>query len=336
MRAVGSSVSRATRARAHVDPGRDPGRGDELAILDPPLWEVGGAQASQQAVMGPVGGGLAPLEQPGRGQEHRSDADRADHLRRAGDLAQVVPDRLVAHRLDRRRAASGDDDHRGVGYLGEGLAGDDREGRAGDMGSTRSATTTGWYWAVEVPQQGEDLPGADHVQEGDAWIQHERDRLLLLGGHGRPLVCGTVLPGHRLEETDEDVGADHSVVPQAGRHPPPRHGGVDAAAVMDKIPQAVAEVAGAGGAQPDGQEPEGVPVGQQPRDDQADRGQGGAEDGGADPAVAAARRIAPGSCIGAEVRAVVTCVQLLLLGCCQLARCPAMPASAGAPARRPV
>jgi hypothetical protein len=49
------------QGQGHVDAGRDPGRGDDLAVLDPPLRKIGGTQPFQQAVVGPVGGCAAPM-----------------------------------------------------------------------------------------------------------------------------------------------------------------------------------------------------------------------------------------------------------------------------------
>ena len=99
-------------------------------------------------MVGPVGGGLAALQQPGRGQDQRPGADRADHRRRVRGLAQVVADHLVAHGLDGRRVPAGDDHDRRVGHVTEGLIGRTVSGLSVAMGSSRSATTTGRYWSL--------------------------------------------------------------------------------------------------------------------------------------------------------------------------------------------
>src|SRR5829696_6066766 len=48
----------------HVDPGRDARRGDELAVLDPPLADVLGPKLLQDLVVGPVRGCLPTFKQP--------------------------------------------------------------------------------------------------------------------------------------------------------------------------------------------------------------------------------------------------------------------------------
>jgi hypothetical protein len=43
---------------------------------------------------------------------------------------------------------------------------------------------------VELPQAGEDLQRPDQIQQREPWVEHERDRLLLLGCHRLPFRSG--------------------------------------------------------------------------------------------------------------------------------------------------
>jgi hypothetical protein len=177
------------QVQGHVDAGRYPGRGDELAVLDPSLGQVGGAQAFQQAVVGPVGGGGAALQQAGGGKDQRAGADRPDHRGGVGGLAQVVADHLVAHGLDRGRAAAGDEHDLRVGDVAEGAVGGDGERSVGGHGHEPLGHHHWPVLVVELPQAGEDLQRADQIQQREAWVEHERHRLLLLGCHHLPFRC---------------------------------------------------------------------------------------------------------------------------------------------------
>jgi hypothetical protein len=92
-------------------------------------------------------------------------------------------DHLVAHGLDRWRAAARNDDHGGVRHLGEGLVGGDGEGRVGGHGLDPFGHDHRLVLVVEAAQDGEDLQRPDHVEQGDTWIEDERDCLGLLGCH---------------------------------------------------------------------------------------------------------------------------------------------------------
>jgi hypothetical protein len=137
-----------------------------------------------------VGGGGAALQQPGRGQDQRPGAHRPDHRRRVGGLAQVVADHLVAHGLDGRRPAAGDDHDLRVGDVAEGAVGDHGERAVGGHGLEPLGH---YHWpvlVVELPQAGEDLQRPDQIQQREPWVEHERDRLLLLGCHRLPFRSG--------------------------------------------------------------------------------------------------------------------------------------------------
>jgi hypothetical protein len=183
IRAVGSSARRTTIPRAMSMPADTPAEVMNLPSLRPPLRQVGGAQALQQPVTGPVGGGLATLQQPGRGQDQRPGADRPDYRHGVGSPAQVVADDLVAHGLDGGRTAAGDDHHLRVGHLVEGMIGGDGERAVGGHGLKPLGYHHRPELVVELPQRGEDLQRSHHVEQRDALVEHERDRLLLLGCH---------------------------------------------------------------------------------------------------------------------------------------------------------
>jgi len=58
------------------------------------------------------------------------------------------------------------------------------------MGSSGSATTTGRYWSLNLRRLEKTLQRADQVEERQPWVEHERDRLLLLGCHPLPSGVG--------------------------------------------------------------------------------------------------------------------------------------------------
>jgi hypothetical protein len=83
-----------------------------------------------------------------------------------------------------------DDDHGRVGDVGEGLVGGDGEGAVGGHGLEPLGHH---HWPVlvtEPPQAGEDLQRADQIQQREPWVEHECDRVVLLGCHVHaPWVC---------------------------------------------------------------------------------------------------------------------------------------------------
>src|ERR687891_2609911 len=85
-RAVDSSVSRATSAKAMSIPADTPA--DVMNFhAHPPLRQVGGAQALEQSVVGPVGRGIAVFQQAGGGQDEGTGADRPHHRHRLRGVA---------------------------------------------------------------------------------------------------------------------------------------------------------------------------------------------------------------------------------------------------------
>jgi hypothetical protein len=76
-------------------------------------------------------------------------------------LAQVVADHLVAHGLDRGRAAAGDDHDLWVGDVAEAVVGGDGERAVGGHGLEPLGHHHRLVLVVELPQAGEDLQRAD-------------------------------------------------------------------------------------------------------------------------------------------------------------------------------
>jgi hypothetical protein len=162
-----------------------------------------------------VGGGLAALQQPSGGQDQRPGAHRPHHRHRIGGLPQVGADRRVAHGLDRGRAAAGDDYDLRVGDVAEAVVGGDGEWAVGGHGLEPLGHHHWPVLVVEPPQAGEDLQRADQIQQREPWVEHECDRLLLLGCHVhaplavRCCVTSTARLWHLLVG---DVEAEHHVM----------------------------------------------------------------------------------------------------------------------------
>ena len=97
------------------------------------------------------------VEQPGRGKDQRPGADRPDHRHRVGGLAQEVADDLVAHGLDGRRTAAGDEHDLWVGDVAEGAVGDHLERSVGGHGLEPLGHHHWPVLVVEPPQAGKDL-----------------------------------------------------------------------------------------------------------------------------------------------------------------------------------
>ena len=133
-----------------------------------------------------MSGGLTALQQPGGGQDQRAGAHRPDHRGRVRGVAQVVADRRVAHGLDGRRVPAWDEDHGRVGDVAEGLIGGDGERSVGGHGLDPFGHDHRPVLVAEPTQTGKDLQRADQVEQREPWIEHERDRLLLLGCHLPP------------------------------------------------------------------------------------------------------------------------------------------------------
>ena len=60
----------------HVDPGRDSGGGDDLALADVTFGYVGGAVLVEPGARVPVGGGFESLQDAGGAEDQGSGADR--------------------------------------------------------------------------------------------------------------------------------------------------------------------------------------------------------------------------------------------------------------------
>ena len=95
------------QVQGHVDPGGDPGGGDDLAVLDEAAADGVGAVGAQLVELEPVRGRALSLQQPGGAEQQRAGADRGRPLRRPVDLAQPVEQLLVLRAAGGCRAPPG-------------------------------------------------------------------------------------------------------------------------------------------------------------------------------------------------------------------------------------
>src|SRR5262249_40902480 len=108
--------------QTEVDPGRETGRREDVAVVDeePVLVELHlRVDAAEQVGPLPVGGRRSVVEQPGRAEHERARTDRRDpgaRPDRAERLGEVVRQHALVPRLGDVRAG---DDHRAC--LGQGL-----------------------------------------------------------------------------------------------------------------------------------------------------------------------------------------------------------------------
>jgi hypothetical protein len=68
-------------------------------------------------------------------------------------------------------------------HVTEGLIGGDGERTVGGHGLEPLGHHHRPVLIAEPPKTGKDLQRADEVEQREPWVEHERDRLLLLGSH---------------------------------------------------------------------------------------------------------------------------------------------------------
>jgi hypothetical protein len=155
------------------------------AQLGQQLGPVGQLLLDQQPVIGPVDGGLAALQQPGRGQDQRPGAHRPDHRGRVGRLAQLLADRRVAHGLDRGRTSAGTITTAGSGTSPKVRSAVTVSGPSVAMGDQVVGHHHRPVLVADLPQAGKDLQRTDQIQQREPSGKHERDRLRL----GVAIIC---------------------------------------------------------------------------------------------------------------------------------------------------
>jgi hypothetical protein len=211
-RAIASEERR--KPERPVDPGRDPGRAQVLAVQHDPLVGRDRPEILEEVEGRPVRRGLHALQEPGRPADQRTGADRVDVAGLRGPVADERQDRLVVHQRLLPGAARHDKDvewrrlrKRPLGREDEALDVPDRrpllpqnvDGRPGHSGE-------------HLERAGEvDLV---HAREDDDADVHVGLAIRSVGGKGLPRAEGSQAESPSRRETlpEESSAGGHDAI----------------------------------------------------------------------------------------------------------------------------